>query len=358
MGKRRAYFLPTSCFQSTVRVDPYPLGRENPEDTLQFSDHFLRARHARRVDIIDAKADVVWVAIGNEGLQQLKLRTRGFDQSHVGVHAGNVLYDIVKLRVAQVRVDLCGVLHGARGETETEHGPVEIVLPVRMPQGQPLTQGWLVDLNHAHASRFQILHFVAYGQSDLPTRVRAWLIITHKGPLHDGHRPREHALHGARRERLSKLRPLHRHGMRTCHVAIDDGRTDTERSVALHPALLGEQHPGELLTEIFDHITALELAMHQHIQSDLFLEADYVLDLLLEERFIALTIHLAALIGSTSRTDLRCLRVGTQRRRWQRRKVEDRLLLLFALMMSMRALCHLLVDHMLAMGHLLAVNTR
>ena len=99
--------------------------------------------------------------------------------------------------------------------------------------------------------------------------------------------------------------------MRTCHVAIDDGRTDTERSVALHPALLREQHPGELLTEVFDHITALELAMHQHIQSDLFLEADHVLDLLPEERFIALTIHLAALIGSTSRTDIRCLRVGT-----------------------------------------------
>src|SRR5258708_20064418 len=170
MGKRREYFLPTSCFQSTVRVDPYPLGRENPEDTLQFSDHFLRARHARRVDIIDAKADVVWVAIGNEGLQQLKLRTRGFDQSHVGVHAGNVLYDIVKLRVAQVRVNLCGVLHEARGETETEHGPVEVVLPVRMPQGQSLTQGRLVHLNPAHARASQVLSSSAYFPTHLSPR--------------------------------------------------------------------------------------------------------------------------------------------------------------------------------------------
>src|SRR6266566_4560194 len=169
MVERRAYFLPTSGFQSTVRIDPYPLRGEDLEDTVQFPDQFLRGRHARRVHIIDAKTDVVWVAIGGEGLQQLELRARGFDQSHVGVHAGNVLYDIVKLRVAQVRVDLCGVLHAARGEMETEYGPIEVVLPVRMTQGQSLTQGWLVDLNHADASRFQVLYFVAYGQSDLPT---------------------------------------------------------------------------------------------------------------------------------------------------------------------------------------------
>src|SRR5260370_37047684 len=160
MGERRAYFLPTSCFQSTVRIDPYPLRGEDLEDTLQFPDQFLRARHARRVDIIDAKADVVWVTIGGGGLQQLELRTRGFDQSHVGIHAGNLLYDIVKLRVAQVRVNLCGVLHEPRGETQTEHGPVEVVLPGRMSQGQYLTQCLLVDLDHPHSSGLQDLYVV------------------------------------------------------------------------------------------------------------------------------------------------------------------------------------------------------
>src|SRR5260370_13109308 len=185
MGERRADFLPTSCFQSAVRIDPYPLRRENLEDALQFPDHFLRARHARRVDIIDAKADVVWVMRGGKGLQQFELRTRGLDQRQVGIQAGNVLYDIVKLRVAKVRVDLCGVLHEACGETETEHGPVEVVLPVRMPQGQSLTQGRLVDLNHAHACRFQVLDFVAYCQSDLLSRVRTALIIAYKEALHD-----------------------------------------------------------------------------------------------------------------------------------------------------------------------------
>src|SRR5258708_34098166 len=225
-----------------------------------------------------------------------------------------------------------------------------------MPQGQSLTQGRLADLNHAHASRFQILHFIAHRQGNLSTGVRRWLVIASKGPLQDGNRPREHAFHGASGERLSKLRPAHRHGTRTCHVAVDDGRADTERSIALHPALLCEQHPRELLSEVLDHITALELTMYQHIQADLFLEADHLLDLLLEERFIALTIHLATLIGSTSRTDIRCLRVGTNRRRWQRWKLEHFLLLLFALTMSMRALCHLLVDCLDATGHLFIMN--
>jgi len=42
MGQRRAYFLPTSCFESTVRVDPYALGRENLEDALlRIHENFL-----------------------------------------------------------------------------------------------------------------------------------------------------------------------------------------------------------------------------------------------------------------------------------------------------------------------------
>src|SRR2546429_4671199 len=135
MGECWTYFLPTPCFQSTVRIDPYLLRREDLEDTAQFPDQFLRGRHAWRMDVIDAKTDVVWIAISGKGLQQLELRTRGFDQSYVCVHACNVLNDIVKLRVAQVRVNLCFVLHGARGEAETEHGPVEVILPVRMTQG-------------------------------------------------------------------------------------------------------------------------------------------------------------------------------------------------------------------------------
>src|SRR5260370_16758926 len=184
MGERRAYFLPTSCFQYAVRIDAYPVRGENLEYALQFPGHFLRARHARRVDIIDAKADVVWVMRGGKGLQQFELRTRGFDQSHVGIHAGNVLYDIVKLRVAQVRVDLCGVLHEACGETETEHGPVEVVLPVRMPQGQSLTQGRLVDLNHAHACPFPLLSFVPYSQTHLFPTPNTRSVIPSKAPFH------------------------------------------------------------------------------------------------------------------------------------------------------------------------------
>src|SRR5258707_13551858 len=68
MGERRAYFLPTSCFQSTVRIDPYPLRGEDLEDTLQFSAQFRHARHARRVDIIDAKTHGIWGDKGDEGL--------------------------------------------------------------------------------------------------------------------------------------------------------------------------------------------------------------------------------------------------------------------------------------------------
>src|SRR5260370_35335325 len=98
MGERRAYFLPTSCFQSAVRIDPYPLWGEDLENMLQFPDQFLRGRHARRGDLIDAKTHVIWVAIGDAVLSQLKWGTRGFHQGYVGAHAGKARTYIAPLR--------------------------------------------------------------------------------------------------------------------------------------------------------------------------------------------------------------------------------------------------------------------
>src|SRR5260370_7336053 len=61
-------------------------------------------------------------------------------------------------------------------------------------------------------------------------------------------------------------------------------------------------------------------------------------------------------IGRRGGRDRGCLGVGGKRRRWQRWKLEHFLLLLFALTMRMRALCHLLVDCLDATGHLFIMN--
>ena len=39
-------------------------------------------------------------------------------------------------------------------------------------------------------------------------------------------------------------------------------------AVALHPAVLGEGEAVELLAEVLDHVVALGLAVHQHVEAE------------------------------------------------------------------------------------------
>src|SRR2546430_11654342 len=50
-------------------------------------------------------------------------------------------------------------------------------------------------------------------------------------------------------------------------------------AVGLDPAVLGERKPRELLAKVLDHVVALELAVHEHVQADLFLQLDRPPDL-------------------------------------------------------------------------------
>ena len=73
--------------------------------------------------------------------------------------------------------------------------------------------------------------------------------------------------------------PVDRHRVRARHVAEDDRRLHVARAVALHPAVVGERVAVHLLAEVLDHVVALGLAVHQHVEADLLLQADHALDL-------------------------------------------------------------------------------
>ena len=50
--------------------------------------------------------------------------------------------------------------------------------------------------------------------------------------------------------------------------------------------MLGKEETVQLLSEVLDHIAPLKLAMHQHIQPNLLLEANGPFDLLAQERVV------------------------------------------------------------------------
>ena len=72
--------------------------------------------------------------------------------------------------------------------------------------------------------------------------------------------------------------------------------------------MLGEREAGELLSEILDHVVALEFAVHEHIETDLFLQCDGLPDLGLDEGVVFLCRELAIVQLPSRRAHFRGLR--------------------------------------------------
>ena len=72
--------------------------------------------------------------------------------------------------------------------------------------------------------------------------------------------------------------------------------------------MLGEREAGELLPEIFHHVVALEFAVYEHIQPDVFLQGDGLADLRLDEAVVFLRCELAIVELPARRTHFGGLR--------------------------------------------------
>lgn len=71
--------------------------------------------------------------------------------------------------------------------------------------------------------------------------------------------------------------------LRSADVADEDRRTHAARTVRLHPTRVGEGATAHALEEELDHVVPLGLAVHQHVDADLLLDAHIVANLVLDE---------------------------------------------------------------------------
>ena len=88
--------------------------------------------------------------------------------------------------------------------------------------------------------------------------------------------------------------------------------------------MLGEGEALQLLAEVLDHVVPLELAVDEHVETDLFLHADGPFDLGRKEGLVGGRVHIAPPERRARLADLRGLREGTDRRRWKQRKFDER----------------------------------
>ena len=240
--------------------------------------HFGFGGHARAVDVVHARTDVVGVFEFTKRGQQIHVGARSFNGNHIRIHAGDGGQDVVELAVTHMGVDLRAVGCAHAGKAEALARPSQVFIPLRFFQRQRFADGGFVDLNHGDARAFQIQHFIVQRKCDLFGNGGKRHIVAHKRPFKHGNGPCEHAFHRAFGEALRVARPVNRHRVGARYIAIDDGRFHTAAAVALHPAKLAETITRQLFAKIFHHIVALGFAVYQHVNAQFFLLGNAVGD--------------------------------------------------------------------------------
>src|SRR5205814_3805764 len=99
VAQRRERLLPTARLETAVGVDPDLAVVEHLLHALQRLHDLRRGGHPGRMDVVDARPDLVRVAVLLEAFEQLRPRTRVFDRDHVGVHFLDHPDDVVELAV-------------------------------------------------------------------------------------------------------------------------------------------------------------------------------------------------------------------------------------------------------------------
>src|SRR5713226_10773883 len=272
VAQRRQRLLPATRLQAAVGVDPDLAVVEHLLHALQRLRDLGGARDPGGMDVVDPRADFVRIVVLLECLEQLRSGARVLDRDDVGVHLLDHADDVVELAIAHVGVDLGRIRHPGRREPERVHRPLEVGGPVGPAERQSLSQRRLVDLDHPDPRDLEISHLIADRQRQLFRGLGARLIVPHERPLQDRHRAGQHSLHRAGGLGLGEGAPAYRHRPGPRDVAVDDRRLHVARAVGLHPAVLGERESLELLAEVLHHVVALELAVHEHIEAELFLQ--------------------------------------------------------------------------------------
>jgi len=179
VGERSLGLGPLAGLQPTVRVDPQLLGLEVHQHLADSVLDRLLAWDTRRVDIVDTWTNVAGVSLIDEDLEELSVRLAVLDGENISVKGGNGVEEILELGVAEVRVDLGGVLDAGDGQTERLDSPVEVCLALLAgAERKTLTESWLIDLDDENASSLEVNNLVTESESKLLSLDRLVNIIT------------------------------------------------------------------------------------------------------------------------------------------------------------------------------------
>lgn len=232
VAKRGLSLRPLAGLETTVRVNPELLWLEVLEHFLDAVLDLLLAWNTRAVDVVNTWANVAWVGLVDEHFQELGVRLAVLDREDIGIESGNGMEEVLELRVAEVRVDLRGVLNTSSGQLEAVDGPAEVLLTLgARTKRQTLTESRLIDLDDVDASLFKVDNLVTDGKSELLRLDGLVNVITRERPTETGDRTREHTLHWLLADAGGVLALLDRHGSWTGDITNENWWSDAAGAV-------------------------------------------------------------------------------------------------------------------------------
>lgn len=281
--------LPLAGLETAVRVDPELLRLEVLKHLLDAVLDLLLAGNTGRVDVVDTRSDVAGVGRVDEDAQQLGIRLAVLDGQNIGIEGSNGVEEVLELRVAEVRVDLGGVLNAGGGQAEGVDSPLEVGITLSAgAERETLTESRLIDLDDVNASLLEVDDLVTESQSKLLGLDGLVDVVTRERPSQASDGSSQHTLHGLAGNRDGVLGLLDSHGGGAGDVTDNDGGSDASRAVALNPSVGGEGIAVQALTEVLDHVVTLRLTVNEDVNAKLLLDLDVVPDLLLNEGVVLL----------------------------------------------------------------------
>src|ERR1700712_1199566 len=108
------------------------------------------------------------IGLVDKHLEELGIALAVFDREDIGVQSGNGVEEVLELRVAEMAVNLGGVLDTSSGETERIDGPLEVSITLAsLAERKTFTESWLVNLNDINAGSLKIDNFITESQGKL-----------------------------------------------------------------------------------------------------------------------------------------------------------------------------------------------
>lgn len=280
------------------------------------------------MDVVDTWANVTWVSLVNEDLQELSIRLGVLNGENVGIKSSDGMEEVLELGVAEVGVDLGGVLNTRDRQAERLDSPVEVSLTLLAgAEWETLTESWLIDLDDEDTSSLEVNNLIAESESKLLSLDGLVNIVTWEGPSQAGDWASQHSLHWLLGDGDGVFGLLDGHWGWARDITNNDWWTDAAGTVRLNPTVGGEGITIKTLTKVLNHVVTLWLTVDVNVEVKLILNLDNILDLLLDELLVLISgdLTLGELVSVD--TDLLGLWEGTDSGGWEQWKTKLLLLL-------------------------------